>query len=70
MGKKARFEEVDVETGISGDEKDTGSEDDERYLDAHGDRDEEDDYAGPKYGEKKETMNGGFAYDPEIDGSE
>ena len=34
------------------------------------DSDEEDDYAGPMYGERKETMNGGFAYDPEIDGSE
>ena len=34
------------------------------------DSDEEYDYAVPMYGEKKETMNGGFAYDPEIDGSE
>ena len=34
------------------------------------DSDEEDDYAGPMYGERQETMNGGFAYDPEIDGSE
>eukprot|EP00574_Skeletonema_japonicum_P004692 CAMPEP_0201725932 /NCGR_PEP_ID=MMETSP0593-20130828/9168_1 /ASSEMBLY_ACC=CAM_ASM_000672 /TAXON_ID=267983 /ORGANISM="Skeletonema japonicum, Strain CCMP2506" /LENGTH=705 /DNA_ID=CAMNT_0048217391 /DNA_START=71 /DNA_END=2188 /DNA_ORIENTATION=- len=34
------------------------------------DSDEEDDYAGPMYGEMQETMNGGFAYDPEIDGSE
>ena len=38
------------------------------------DSDEEDDYAyaGPMYGERQEAMNGGggFAYDPEIDGSE
>jgi len=43
VGKKARSEEVDVETGVSGDEKDDGSEDDEHYLDAHGDKDEEND---------------------------
>jgi len=39
-------------------------------LNLNYDSDEEDDYAGPMYGEMQETMNGGFAYDPEIDGSE
>eukprot|EP00978_Attheya_sp_CCMP212_P025177 scaffold80529_cov55-Attheya_sp.AAC.5 len=43
VGKKARSEDVDVETGLSEDEKGDGSEDDEHYLDVHGDKDEEDD---------------------------
>jgi len=34
------------------------------------DSDEEGEYTGPMYGERKETMSGGFAYDPELDVSE
>jgi len=34
------------------------------------DSDEEGEYTGPMYGKRQETMNGGFAYDPEVDFSE